>query len=654
MLTDLRRVVDFDLCAMIILIIVFITLLFRRIVKIGSDRYLIWIVIVLFFTTLLDFTAELFGTVIPASPDLYGLRCFVCYAYNFLRNLHAPLYLFYVIKASDIEHSVFSNKPLVFLGLLPFSVATVALFANFFTGDIFRISDQLIYSRGPKISILYFCNGIYVAMSVSVLVTYRKLFSKEKFFALVSMYPMNITAIAIQILFPKLLLEMLAAALAVLFIVIEIRSNEEMQDQILGVFNYRSFNADTKKILYVKKPVNVVLVNLLNWKSIYSMLGNENCIVLLRRFKNKLEEIFKSNQMEANIYYLEQGFFVAIDGESSPETVWKAAEAVDEYILEDTVINQIFLELNAAICCIRCPNDIDKYPDFLKFVDNFRKCVTDTKGVASVKDIVNNRDFRLRNALSEIIATAIMNKSFKMYYQPIYSTEKNAFVAAEAFIRLEHDTYGFIPPSLFIAEAEASGSIHQIWDIIIEDICSFVSKNELRVIGFEHIDINISEIQFMETDFSEKLERALRKYKLSPSMLAFELKESAMMNEQPAFLRNIKRLDALGIRFSLDDYGTGTSNMCRISKLPVSVIKMDRQFITKTVSDLSDGILKNTITLIKEAGMKTLAEGIEDKETAELLTKMGCDYLQGYYYSKPLSKEHFMEKFRSFSADELF
>ena len=654
MLTDLRRVVDFDLCAMIILIIVFITLLFRRIVKIGSDRYLIWIVIILFFTTLLDFTAELFGTVIPASPDLYGLRCFVCYAYNFLRNLHAPLYLIYVIKTSDIEHSIFSNKPLVFLGLLPFSVATVALFSNFFTGDIFRISDQLIYSRGPKISVLYFCNSIYVAMSISLLVTYRKLFTKEKFFALVSMYPMNITAIIIQILFPKLLLEMLAAALAVLFIVIEIRSNEEMQDQILGVFNYRSFNAETKKIMYVKKPVNVVLVNLLNWKSIYSILGNENCIVLLRRFKTRLEDIFKKHGMMANIYYLEQGFFVAIDGESSSETVWQAAEAIDEYILEDTVINQIFLELNAAICCVSCPDDIDKYPEFLKFVDNFRKFVTDTKGVATVKDIVNNRDFRLKNELSEIIANAIMNKSFKMYYQPIYSTEKNAFIAAEAFIRLEHETYGFIPPSLFIAAAEVSGAIHQIWDIIIEDICRFVSKNELRVIGFEHIDINISEIQFMETDFSEKLERSLRKYKVKPSMLAFELKETAIMNEQPAFVRNIKRLDALGINFSLDDYGTGISNMCRITQSPVSVIKMDRQFITKTISELDNGILKNTISLIKQAGIKTLAEGVEDKETADLLTSMGCDYLQGYYYSRPLSEDAFMEKFHSFSADEFF
>ena len=88
--------------------------------------------------------------------------------------------------------------------------------------------------------------------------------------------------------------------------------------------------------------------------------------------------------------------------------------------------------------------------------------------------------------------------------------------------------------------------------------------------------------------------------------------------------------------------------------MPISVVKMDREFITKTSADSNSNILKNTVSLINEAGMKTLAEGIEDEKTAELLMSMGCDYLQGYYYSKPLSEQDFMEKFHSYNADELF
>ena len=236
----------------------------------------------------------------------------------------------------------------------------------------------------------------------------------------------------------------------------------------------------------------------------------------------------------------------------------------------------------------------------------------------------------------------------------VFAFKKKGYVSAEAFIRLQTEKYGFIPPAQFIEEAERSGAIHQIWDILIEDVCSFIAKNELRVIGFEHIDINISEVQFMETDFADKIAKCLKKYKISPSMLAFELKETALMNTQPAFKRNLKRLAELGINFSLDDYGTGTSNIYRISQLPVSVIKIDQQFIEKTAAEQNDGILENTIALIKGTGMKALAEGVEEEETAKLLTSMGCDFLQGYYYSKPLSKEDFMEKFRSFNADELF
>ncbi len=644
----------FDICAIVILVVVLITLIFRKILKSGVDRYLIGIVVVMLLTAIFDFVTQLFGTLIPARPELYWLCKFSYYAYFFLRNLHAPIYILYIVKASDTWNLMVSRKAAVIIGTIPLIVNTVTLCLNPITHQIFTVNSNFFYTDGSGIIIQYLCNGLYMAMGISLLVSYKKLFRRDKFVALVAMYPINITAVTIQALTGNILIEMLAISLAILCIVMTLRDEEGMRDPILGVMNYRSFDADMRRILFVRKPVNIILVNVLNWKSVYSILGNENSIVLLRRLKKKFEEISKQNKFDQVIYYLEQGFFAIIDSKASPEDAQAAAEAIDEYILEDTVVNQIFMELNSAICCVKCPDDFEKYPAFLKFVEDFRKYITDTKGVAFVKDIINDNDFILKNELPEIIANAIMNRSFSMFYQPIYSPEKKSFVAIEAFIRLKTEKYGYIPPALFIAEAEKSGAIHQIWDIIIDDICRFVSKNELKVIGFERIDINISEVQFMETDFSEKLEKALRKYKVSPSMIAFELKETAIMNEQPAFLRNIKRLDALGIKFALDDYGTGTSNICRISQMPVSVIKMDREFITKTANEMSSGILKNTISLIKESGMKPLAEGVEDEKTANMLIEMGCDYLQGYYYSKPLSAEDFMNKFHSISADELF
>lgn len=644
----------FDICAIIILVVVLITLIFRKILKTGVDSYLIGVVVIMLLTAVFDFVTQLFGTLIPASPELYWLCNFSYYAYFFLRNLHAPIYILYIVKTSDTWNLLTSRKAAVIIGIIPFIVNTITLCLNPINHQIFIVTSNFVYEDGSGIIIQYLCNGLYMAMGVSLLVSYKKLFRKDKFVALVAMYPINITAVTIQVLTGNILVEMLAISLAILCIVMTLRDEEGMRDPILGVMNYRSFNADMRRVLFVCKPVNIIFVNILDWKSVYSVLGNENSIILLRRFKKKFEEISKQNKFGKNIYYLEQGFFAIVDDKASPENVQAAAEAIDEYILEDTVVNQIFLELNAAICCVKCPDDFDKYPDFLKFVEDFRKYITDTKGVAFVKDIIEDKDFILKNELPGIIANAIMNKSFSMYYQPIYSLEKKGFVAAEAFIRLKTEKYGYISPTLFIPEAEKSGAIHQIWDIIIDDICRFVSKNELRVIGFEHIDINISEVQFMETDFSEKLEKALRKYRVSPSMLAFELKETAIMNEQPAFLRNIKRLDALGIQFALDDYGTGTSNICRISQMPVSVIKMDREFIMKTATETGSGILRNTISLIKESGMKPLAEGVEDEKTANMLTEMGCDYLQGYYYAHPLSEEDFMKKFHSYSAEELF
>ena len=188
-------------------IIVLITLLFRRVVKNGSDKYLKGIVIVIFITTVTDFlaaflaNAEMFG--VKVSDSTYILSIVLNYLYFFLRSLHAPIYLIYVIKTSDTWHTLMSNKPVVLIGIAPFVVATIALFSNLFTNNIFTINPETLqYSRGSRISILYACNGIYMAMGVSMLVSYRRLFQKEKFFALVAMYPFTVTAILIQILFP--------------------------------------------------------------------------------------------------------------------------------------------------------------------------------------------------------------------------------------------------------------------------------------------------------------------------------------------------------------------------------------------------------------------------------------------------------------------
>ena len=259
MLENLSRIVDFDLCAIIILGVVLITILFRKVLKTGADRYLVAIVFIALLTTVFDFAAELFEKIPEESKhEYYSLRTFVCYAYFSLRNLHAPIYLLYIVKTSETWHMLVSKKPLVILGVIPFAVATTVLFSNFFTHHVFTISEQLVYSRGSGLNIVYFCNGLYMAMGISTLVSYKKLFRKDKFYALVAMYPLNMLAVVIQFIWPRFLIEMLAVALAMLFIVITLRDEEGMRDPILGVMNYRSFNADMKRLLFVQNVFSLV------------------------------------------------------------------------------------------------------------------------------------------------------------------------------------------------------------------------------------------------------------------------------------------------------------------------------------------------------------------------------------------------------------
>ena len=227
--------------------------------------------------------------------------------------------------------------------------------------------------------------------------------------------------------------------------------------------------------------------------------------------------------------------------------------------------------------------------------------------------------------------------------------KKQKYTCAEALVRLNDPEYGVIPSALFIDYAERTNKIHIIGDFVLQKVCEFIASKEGRSLELESIEVNMSVTQCFETDLITKVRNLLDLYKISSNQLRFEITENAASFNPQIVEKNIKALNRMGINFSLDDYGTGFSNIKKLISLPFDVVKINKEFIDEIENTVSESLVDDMIHMLKSLGKQILIEGIESHERAELFVNLkceddiACDYLQGYYFSKPLPQSEFVK-----------
>ena len=216
-------------------------------------------------------------------------------------------------------------------------------------------------------------------------------------------------------------------------------------------------------------------------------------------------------------------------------------------------------------------------------------------------------------------------------------------------IRLFDDEYGFISPGLFIPAAEQSGAIHAIGDFVFEDVCKFIYNNRIRDYGLDYIEVNLSVAQCIEPDLARKVMDIINKFGLPTNLLNIEITETAVDYDNDLTNENIEILSRLGFKFSLDDYGTGYSNNKRLVQMPMDLVKLDKSFVDEIADENMVVVLERTIAMLKKLNKKILIEGVETKEMLDKFVELGCDYIQGFYYSKPLPEDEFIRFIDSYN-----
>ncbi len=230
-----------------------------------------------------------------------------------------------------------------------------------------------------------------------------------------------------------------------------------------------------------------------------------------------------------------------------------------------------------------------------------------------------------------------------MYYQPIYSLKEKKFSSAEALIRLKDEEVGFVSPGLFIPAAEKNGAIHSIGDFVIDDVFRFISETSIENYGINYIEINLSTIQCLQNELPEHIDAKIKEYNISKDKINFEVTETGRDYVGDIIYDTIYRIHDMNLTLSLDDYGTGYSNLQKIVALPFKIIKIDKSLVDNMDDARMRDVIIQTVTMLKKIGVEIVVEGVESKEASDWFEKIGCDFIQGYYYAKPMPQNEFLK-----------
>jgi diguanylate cyclase (GGDEF)-like protein len=410
-------------------------------------------------------------------------------------------------------------------------------------------------------------------------------------------------------------------------------------DTLTKIYNRRYFSLELDKINFSSEEKALLFLDLDNFKVVNDTLGHSAGDSLLIDIASKISRILdKENTIFARVGGDEFAILTPYD-EGGIERLIEKIFAIFTHTmtLEDSKVN-ITCSIGIAIY----PKDSIYPKEILRYADMALYTIKDSgkNGYIYYSDTMMDEVAQKNHILDALKESLEYSKGdFRMVYQPKISAKTQKPTALEALVRWNHNSYGLIFPNVFISLAEESGYIIDIGRIIIHK--SLEDFKRLLDGGYklQNISINLSPIQIEKDEaLIDFIDRTIKEFGLNPQMVEFELTENVLALKSKDTIKTLTRLTDLGVSLSIDDFGTGYSSISYVKDFPMSKLKIDKSFIDNLNAKASDKkLIKIIIELAKTFGLSVTAEGVEDKRQASVLIGLGCDELQGFYYSKPLN-----------------
>lgn len=491
--------------------------------------------------------------------------------------------------------------------------------------------EETLYTLGPSVIVTYAFSFVTISFILYKIFRLWKKMNKSRRDGLLIGIGNILIAALVQFLFNDMLLISFAVSMCMVVLFLKLENPGYNIDSRTGLFNQNAFalytsqmyknnsgfslveivyNPDAMRSLNLNEVMSDTVSYLMSMPQVlaFKTIGNEIIVVT--------EETEKSAELLDTLRdRFEQGW--GRDKDISVKPFW--IYIPDPYVVKGT----------------------PELMDLLRYVRQNSAEFSDTR-IAVVDSRFTDR-INEEKRITELIANALNNDRVEVFYQPIYSIKERRFTAAEALVRIRGEDGRIIPPGEFIKIAESSGMILRLGEEVFRKVCQCIGGNDLKSMGLQYIEVNLSVIQCGYDRLAEDYIGIMEQNNISPDMINLEITESASLDTKKILLHNMHKLMDFGVNFSLDDFGTGQSNLNYIIDMPVEIVKFDREMTNAYFANSkAKYIMDAAMNMIRGMNLDIVFEGVETEEQLKVMEELNVGFIQGFVFSKPLPVTEFL------------
>ena len=537
------------------------------------------------------------------------------------------------------------SRPILIIDAIPFVFSVVYLLILQARNDFILYDPPFAISRDSGYVILSgYC--VYGVMDLMMMLFCRKSRNNSKiwitnFIGIVELLAMYIFARFYSVFIVSPLL-----ALDTLLLFITVQYPKSCVDHSLNCFDSRALSIVLEDMETCRTDFYLLTIDIVNYRYFQAKYGMEFTEKMLRKLCSEMPK----DTEKTSSYRYSSDVFVTLTTDF--DQFQKMLDYSKGHLKASWFIDGIEVDVTFQISYYfrKYSEDEENMALFLDRIISYQKrdsqsriiCINETKELM-------NREVMVLNAIKK----AIVSNTFTIYFQPIWNLKERKFDKAEVLIRLFDSVLGFVPPDEFIILAEKYNFIKEISHQIIQKALQAYTEYQLDRYGISNININLSSMELCNNEVSFYIKGVLKKYSLSPSVLTLEVTETAETESEETISGCINGFHEQGYLIALDDYGTGYSNMERILSMPFDFIKIDKNLLNLSRnSRVNEILLRKNIEMLRECGYSIVVEGVEKEDQVRQLESLNVDYIQGFFFARPMPIVDFVNLLKEQQAKE--
>lgn len=641
----------FDVSAILISSAIIISLIKERTVKTTFVKIFNLLVVLILGISITD----LICTVMQMNQEAHTLFFLFFWKIVYQLFYHSLPICFYMWIYYGILEKTSMKKLKAVILWFPYVFVVFMILTSPINNWMMYFDETKTYKHGTLMTFAYVESIGYIIYGLISLFKDKVNFNRKEIKAIFVYSIMSLFAVVIQLIMPNIRITTYILSLCILLGYFTLDNPSDYIDKELKINNKRAFITILKKIISDNISTEILSLKIDSFEKVRSILGREKCTDLQANICDFLIDCFGRK----NLFRLSDCIFVVILEKNHEERLKQEIELQKRFKKPFACGNNEIM-IDILINVVNFPDDSNTLNEIMDFLENaFSDDVFElknnihhiNKSILDKRHRTNNIIKIMEKALLEAASNNVKEDSksetkkngFDIVFQPLYSVVLHKFCVVEVFLRLYDEECGEIEPSEFIPIAEENGLILRIGDYVLRSTCEFISKSSLWEYGIDHVNINLSYIQCMQENLYESLCEIINSYSINYQYLHFEVTDNTTKSSNPVVKDNMLKLKRNNINFTMDNYGSKNCNVIDLVEYPFRGVKIDKSIVWSIMKDEKSRIfLSEFILMLKSLKQTVIAVGVENQEQEKTLIKLGCDYLQGFYYSYPLSSKELL------------